>query len=297
MQLNHQITLKMLRYFYATAQCGQFSLAAQQLNITKSPLSAQIKELEHLLGVSLFERNTRNVALTVAGKQLQQECHLIFEVLDTALNRVQKVDREHGQTFNIGLMSSIFWAGFGDTLYQVQKRSPQQQFNLLEMSPKKQKMALLNHQIDIGLARYADSINIHPLQARTLYKEKMVVVVSDKHRLKDYQKLSLSELISEEFVMLKHENSASTELITQHCLKLGFHLKIEQEVVEPNTLLAVVSTRNFISIVPASYGSQQWPHICFIPLKESIPADICALYCAEGNNKTQQFIQSITAKS
>ncbi|CAH8190833.1 hypothetical protein VAE055_420222 [Vibrio aestuarianus] len=39
------------------------------------------------------------------------------------------------------------------------------------------------------------------------------------------------------------------------------------------------------------------PHICFIPLKESIPADICALYYAEGNNKTQQFIQSITAKS
>ncbi|WP_242011133.1 helix-turn-helix domain-containing protein [Vibrio furnissii] len=62
--LSQRITLKMLRYFYQVAQCQQFSQAAEQLNITKSPLSAQIKELEQALGVVLFERDTRNVRLT-----------------------------------------------------------------------------------------------------------------------------------------------------------------------------------------------------------------------------------------
>ncbi|KGK68083.1 hypothetical protein NA76_23175, partial [Vibrio vulnificus] len=44
----------MLRYFDKVAQLGQFSRAAQQLNITRSPLSAQIKELEEVLGTALF---------------------------------------------------------------------------------------------------------------------------------------------------------------------------------------------------------------------------------------------------
>lgn len=42
--MEERITLKMLRYFDKVAQLGQFSRAAEQLNITKSPLSAQIKE-------------------------------------------------------------------------------------------------------------------------------------------------------------------------------------------------------------------------------------------------------------
>ncbi len=123
--LSQRITLKMLRYFHQVAQCQQFSQAAEQLNITKSPLSAQIKELEHALGVVLFERDTRNVRLTTAGKQLNQECERIFDVLETSLNRVTQSAREEQATLNLGLMSSIFWAGFGDALHQLQQANAQ----------------------------------------------------------------------------------------------------------------------------------------------------------------------------
>ena len=46
-----RVTLKMLRYFHAVASQGHFSRAALQLNVSKSPLSAQIKELDRVLGL------------------------------------------------------------------------------------------------------------------------------------------------------------------------------------------------------------------------------------------------------
>lgn len=73
-QWRDRVTLKMLRYFHEVASQGHFSRAALRLNVSKSPLSAQIKELESLLGVTLFERHTRQVNLTPTGCLLQAEC-------------------------------------------------------------------------------------------------------------------------------------------------------------------------------------------------------------------------------
>ncbi|SUQ32431.1 LysR family transcriptional regulator [Vibrio furnissii] len=292
--LSQRITLKMLRYFYQVAQCQQFSQAAEQLNITKSPLSAQIKELEQALGVVLFERDTRNVRLTTAGKQLNQECERIFDVLETSLNRVAQSAREEQATLNLGLMSSIFWAGFGDALHQLQQTHPTLTLNLLELSPEKQKQALLQHHIDIGLVRYADTMQIAPLHARSLYQEKMVVALPTQHALAARKQLSLQELRDAEFVMLRQENSASTALIRQHCQQAGFEMTILQEVVEPNTLLAVISTRGLLSIVPASYANLAWPHVRFVALKETIRADICALSAKASHPLTDALLNQLS---
>lgn len=293
-EFDSRITLKMLRYFQKVAQCGQFSQAAQQLNITKSPLSAQIKELENILDVRLFERDTRNVTLTPAGKQMRQECERIFDVLESSVSLVKQSGRQSQQTINIGLMSSIFWAGFGDALHKLQQTNPQVTLNLLEMPPEQQKLALQQHQLDIGLVRFADSINTTPLSANTLYQEKMVVALPAGHSLATMESLTLRQLRHQEFVMLKQENSASTHWVRQHCLSAGFDLKILQQVVEPNTLLAVISTRGLLSIVPASYANLSWPHVRFVPLQEPISADICALSAPQSHPLTQLILNELS---
>ena len=283
MNIDHQkVTLKMLRYFYQVSKTQNFSRAAEQLNITKSPLSTQIKELEHLLGVELFVRNTRHVELTIAGKQLANECQTIFDVVSHALDRVQQQHRNDSQTLNIGLMSSIFWAGFGDALHSLQTDFPAAQFNLIEMSPHQQKQALIDGKIELGLVRYADTINADSLITVPLFAEEMVVAVPFEHVLAKQSAISLATLQKERFVMLSKDNSASTQWIIEHCQQAGFYPDIVQQVIEPNTLLAVISTRKVLSIVPKSYAAMAWPHVHFIPLQEQIPADICALtYQAE----------------
>jgi DNA-binding transcriptional LysR family regulator len=264
-----RVTLKMLRYFHAVACHGHFSRAALQLNVSKSPLSAQIKELESLLGLALFERHTRQVSLTATGRLLQAE---------SGLTRVVQAGRMERNQIRIGLVSSIFWAGFGEVIRQCHQRHPECEISFTELSPEKQKQALTRKEIDLGLARFADTLNIHPLLAETVYRESMVLVVSDEHPLRDRKRVSLPELAGEQFVLMSRANSASTDLIINACLVEGFYPHLSQEVVEPNTLMAVVATSQQVALVPASYGRQKWPHVRFIRLEQQIPADLCVIY-------------------
>ncbi|WP_421232790.1 LysR family transcriptional regulator [Aeromonas jandaei] len=292
-----RVTLKMLRYFHAVASHGHFSRAAQQLNVSKSPLSAQIKELESLLGLALFERHTRQVSLTATGRLLQTECTLLFDVLESGLNRVVQAGRMESNQIRIGLVSSIFWAGFGDVIRQCHQRYPEFEITFTELSPERQKQALANKEIDLGLARFADTVNIHPLLAETVYRESMVLVVSDEHPLRDRKLVSLPELAGERFVLMSRTNSSSTDLIINACLVEGFYPHLNQEVVEPNTLMAVVATSQQVALVPASYARQKWPHVRFIRLEQAIPADLCVLYAPPGDGQSaaiRHFIDTMS---
>ncbi|MGN5112547.1 LysR family transcriptional regulator [Aeromonas jandaei] len=292
-----RVTLKMLRYFHAVASQGHFSRAAQQLNVSKSPLSAQIKELESLLGLALFERHTRQVSLTATGRLLQAECALLFDVLESGLNRVVQAGRMERNQIRIGLVSSIFWAGFGEVIRQCHQRYPEFEITFTELSPERQKQALANKEIDLGLARFADTVNIHPLLAETVYRESMVLVVSDEHPLRDRKLVSLPELAGEQFVLMSRTNSSSTDLIINACLVEGFYPHLNQEVVEPNTLMAVVATSQQVALVPASYARQKWPHVRFIRLEQAIPADLCVLYAPPGDEQSaaiRHFIDTMS---
>ncbi|MBM0491228.1 LysR family transcriptional regulator [Aeromonas jandaei] len=292
-----RVTLKMLRYFHAVASHGHFSRAAQQLNVSKSPLSAQIKELESLLGLALFERHTRQVSLTATGRLLQAECTLLFDVLESGLNRVVQAGRMERNQIRIGLVSSIFWAGFGEVIRQCHQRYPEFEITFTELSPERQKQALANKEIDLGLARFADTVNIHPLLAETVYRESMVLVVSDEHPLRDRKLVSLPELAGEQFVLMNRTNSSSTDLIINACLVEGFYPHLNQEVVEPNTLMAVVATSQQVALVPASYARQKWPHVRFIRLEQAIPADLCVLYAPPSDGQSaaiRHFIDTMS---
>jgi len=292
-----RVTLKMLRYFHAVANHGHFSRAAQQLNVSRSPLSAQIKELESLLGLALFERHTRQVSLTATGRLLQAECTLLFDVLESGLNRVVQAERMERNQIRIGLVSSIFWVGFGEVIRQCHQRYPEFEITFTELSPERQKQALASKEIDLGLARFADTVNIHPLLAETVYRESMVLVVSDEHPLRDRKRLSLPELAGEQFVLMSRANSSSTDLIINTCLVEGFYPHLNQEVIEPNTLMAVVATSQQVALVPASYARQKWPHVRFIRLEQAIPADLCVLYAPPGDGQSaaiRHFIDTMS---
>jgi LysR family transcriptional regulator, cyn operon transcriptional activator len=84
MNLN-TIELRLLRGFAAIARTGNFVSAAQQMHVTQSALSQQMKELVERLGLTLFERHGRRSILTEAGRDLVQRIVPLIEQLDEAL--------------------------------------------------------------------------------------------------------------------------------------------------------------------------------------------------------------------
>lgn len=67
-----------LYYFYIITLRGSMNQAAQQLYISQPALSKSVKDLEAFFGVSLFDREKRNLMLTPAGETLRRECVRIF---------------------------------------------------------------------------------------------------------------------------------------------------------------------------------------------------------------------------
>jgi LysR family transcriptional regulator, glycine cleavage system transcriptional activator len=93
MYLSRPPPLRNLRAFCVAAHHRSFKIAADELFLTPSAVSHQMRELEHALGVRLFERKTRAVALTAAGHSLFDEMAPLLEAIDRSLARVARRNR------------------------------------------------------------------------------------------------------------------------------------------------------------------------------------------------------------
>lgn len=78
-----------LRFFDSAARHLNLSLAAQELGVSHSAVSQQIRQLETWLGCKLFERHSEGVRLTAAGQDLQRACHPAFDMLEQRLAELQ----------------------------------------------------------------------------------------------------------------------------------------------------------------------------------------------------------------
>ena len=88
--------------------------------------------------------------MTDTGLLLKEECGHIFAVIENSLNKVIKFDRKIQEHLRFGIISSIYWAGFGSACQQLKKQFPTFQLEFIELSPLAQKEALFNNDIDIG---------------------------------------------------------------------------------------------------------------------------------------------------
>ena len=139
-------SMQQLKSFRAAANCLSFKQAADELNITASAVSHQIKLLEELLGVTLFTRSTRNLSLTSAGREYLS---LIEEVLQLLIkgNR-QFVHRHIQKTFTITCLGSIAEQFVIPYLGKVQAEFPEVKF---QVDTETRNLNFTEENIDIGI--------------------------------------------------------------------------------------------------------------------------------------------------
>ncbi|UPG85437.1 LysR substrate-binding domain-containing protein [Luteibacter aegosomatis] len=99
-----RLPLGLLQGFVLVARTGKLSRAAEQLNLTVSALSHQIRNLEERLGRTLFERGPRGVALTADGANLLDAIGHHFEGIEHALNRYQS---RHQDLVTLSVLPSV----------------------------------------------------------------------------------------------------------------------------------------------------------------------------------------------
>lgn len=113
-----------LRTFCVVARCGSFTRAAEQLCLTQSTLSGQIKALESELGVCLFARKSSGIELTQIGHDVLAKAHLILAAADELLAEAHAHAGRIGGLIQLAVINDAETLGLGKILPRMREQHP-----------------------------------------------------------------------------------------------------------------------------------------------------------------------------
>ena len=118
------MTLQQLRYFLATAEHGSFSAAAGELHLAQPSVSEQVRLLESELGVALFVRAGRSLALTEAGRTLRGHAGRVLASVDDARSAVAEVRQVLTGTVTLGIFGTASYYFVAEVIEAFRRRHP-----------------------------------------------------------------------------------------------------------------------------------------------------------------------------
>ncbi|EHP40094.1 LysR family transcriptional regulator [Cupriavidus basilensis OR16] len=258
--------LRHLRYFLAVAETGHITRAAEQLGIQQPPLSQQLKALETELGVILFERQPRGVALTAAGHALRADALDVFARLDQMRQRMQRMARGEEGTLSVGFTSSAAAHKLTpEVLRACRRRFPGVTLKLGESNAAEVIEQLTTGTLDVALLR-APVRRPEGLRFDLLLEEEMVIALPLDHPLlrkrgaSAQEAISLRALADDAFILVRRPGAPGMygDLL-KVCERLGFTPRVGAEVERMLSNLNLVAAGAGVSVVPASMAGLN-PH-------------------------------------
>lgn len=263
--MNYQIEFRHLLYFKTVAEELHFRKAAERLFITQPGLTRQIKQLEELYKVQLFERGNRFVRLTKAGEFLKDEVDLIFNQLGNIENQLIKIAEGKLTELKLGFIGSAVQLILPKLLASIKKEYPDIDINLQELSNESQLNLLQKNELDFGFVRnYIPQENFNYLN---LFEENFALVLPKNHVLNQEKKVSISDFKTMPFILFSKDYSSSYyNLVMSIFSDHGFKPSIALRTVNALTIFNLVEQGLGVAIVPSSLKNGYNLNVQFIEL-------------------------------
>ncbi|MBV8035573.1 LysR family transcriptional regulator [Roseateles sp.] len=247
--------LRQLRYFLAVAEAGHITRAAERLGMQQPPLSQQIKALEGRLGLTLFERHAKGVALTDAGRLLQDEARRLVGQADTLQRRMAQVAAGRQGPLQLGFTSSAAAHAFlPRVLRECRQQYPGIRLELAEFNAAELTEAVQEARLHCGFLRVPVAAP-EGLEFETLFDEPALLVLPNDHPAvpADGGAVPLAALRDDGFILVRRPGAPGlyAELLVL-CRHAGFEPRVVAEVPRMLTNLNLVAAGAGVSVVPAS---------------------------------------------
>ncbi|MDO6486457.1 LysR family transcriptional regulator [Colwellia sp. 4_MG-2023] len=290
--------LKILKSFIAVAKHKSFSDAARELNTVQPAISRHISALEAQLGVTLFNRNSRDVAITVAGEQLLKDATAILSLTEQATAQVKLAHNGQVGSLNIAYLGSACLSFMATLVRAYRSQFPYVHVTLFEMTATEQIEALKNEKIDIAFSRPLPSSINDEFISHCIYIDKLIAIVNQNHALANNKSINLAQLKDEQFILFNRDEALGLfdETII-HCKEAGFSPNIISQPRHMQTLVTEVAAGLGVAIAPYCIRKLYSEGCSFIELNNvntQIPLHI--QYKKIDNNATvNAFIQIVLA--
>lgn len=271
--------LRHLRYFLAVAEERHFGRAAERLHMAQPPLSQQIKQLEAELGTQLFERTTRRVDLTEAGRLLVDRAKQILADVESATNDVAEVGRGAAGVLRVGFSGTATYRLMPEIVRRARQQIPNVRLQVIgEMLTPQMEEALLENRLDAAVIR--PPINSPDLRLDEFEQTPLVVALPKDHPFaQDTGPLTAAQLSHEDLVSYPRGSSVAS-VAAEVARTAGFRPRIVQEATETSTLIALVAAGLGLCVLPASSALPLSTSITVRPLEPAVTIGLATAWRA-----------------
>ena len=280
MELTH------LRYFIAVAEELHFGRAAAKLHIAQPPLSQQIKRLEDELEVKLFNRTSRRVELTAAGRIFLAEARGIIERANEACSTMINLGKGRSGYLSLAFNEPAINTFLPETVKRFMRKYPEVQLSLNELGIIEQFRELDEKRIHLGFMR-PFGYDTTAYSKQLILREEYVLAIPAKHRLcKHPAPFTLAMLQGEPLILFPQAEQPYLRNRFDECFRFaGLESDIIQEISSKRTTLALVKAGIGLSFVPESSMVYTPSGVEFRRLDSDLPpVEIFALWRAENDS-------------
>jgi DNA-binding transcriptional LysR family regulator len=240
--------LRHFRSFVGVADAGTVSRAAQRLHMSQPALSRQIADLERELGVRLFDRVGRRLALTRHGEELLARGRRLLSEMDAIQERAQSLAGGAAGVLRIGATAQVIETALSHVLPRYRRLYPNVDVQVMEDGGKGLIARVRDGDAHIVIVALRGA---EGFASRALFPARLVAVMAHGHRLARARSLSVADLGNEPILTLP-PGLQSRGMLDEAAAAAGINLRIAFESRTPHSLLALASAGHGVGILWSS---------------------------------------------
>ncbi|HEY2022477.1 LysR family transcriptional regulator [Paraburkholderia sp.] len=175
------LNLRDIRAFIAVAQTGSFTRAAARLHLSQPALTVQIRRLEETVGLRLFDRNSRNVALTPTGRELLPVLQKSLHDMEHVLLDARALGAGTSGVVRIACLPTFAASVLPELVQELKKAVPCVGFQVRDVVASMVNTLVRNEEVDIGLT--GGELNDAGLEVLHAGVDRLVAVLPKQHPL------------------------------------------------------------------------------------------------------------------
>jgi DNA-binding transcriptional LysR family regulator len=263
-RLKSRLRLRDLDMLMAVAQSGSMAKAANRLSISQPAISKSISEMEHTLGVKLFDRVVKGVEPTRYGRALLKWAAAVFDDLRRGVEEIEFLADPTAGELRIGVAEPMQGGFIPKVIDRVTRQHPRISVEVWPVSQwTAQLRELRARNVDLQVGRLMQTQNENDLHTEVLFNDRAFVVASPHHRVAKRRRIELADLVDELWSLPPAATTVAGQMIADAFRGLGLDLP-KRSVFTPSIQVhcGLLATGRYLAVFPGSllqFGLQHMP--------------------------------------
>lgn len=240
--------MKHLRAFLTVARLNNFTRAANELHVSQSALTVQIRQLEEALGVMLFDRSKRRVALTQAGKDMLGPLERILIDTETVISHTRDLAGLRRGFVSLAVLPSIAAGLLPTVLEEFTRKHPAIPVQIKDVVAERVLEAVKKEEVDFGIGTRV--MPDRELKITQLFTDRLSAFAPKNHPLTKRSRITLKELTQHPLILTSKDSSVR-EIFELTLKKEKMSVLPAYEVNNMATVIGFVKAGLGIAILPS----------------------------------------------